>query len=285
MAISSGRLFVCATPIGNLEDITLRALRILKEADVIAAEDTRVTRKLLSYYKIRNHLVSYYRHNEAQRLPELIERLKQGQNVALVSDAGMPGISDPGAMIVRHAIYNGIPVEVVPGASALVSALVVSGFDTDCFSFHGFLPRKQVDRTKTLRHLSNATETLIFYEAPHRIEKTLRDLSTEMRGRRIALVREITKRFEEVRRGTVEEVIESVEKKPVKGEIVLIVEGAAEIKRTVTDETIVSMLRRLSTAGVAKKEAVRKVADDSEAGKRRVYELAEKAWPKKKPSS
>ncbi len=285
MATRSGRLFVCATPIGNLEDITLRALRVLKEVDVIAAEDTRVTRKLLSFYKIKKRLISYYQHNEIKRLPELIDRLKRGERIALVSDAGMPGISDPGALIVRAALEHRIPVEVIPGASALVCALVLSGLTTEHFAFHGFLPRKKSDRIRSIKKLKESPETLVFYEAPHRVEKTLRDLSQEMGKRHMALARELTKKFEEIRRGTVDEVLESVEKKPVKGEIVLVVEGAAIKPVTHSDDEIRSMLLNLSSGGTTKKEAVRTVADRTGAGKRRVYDLAEKAWPKKNPSS
>jgi 16S rRNA (cytidine1402-2'-O)-methyltransferase len=285
MATQSGRLLICATPIGNLEDITLRALRILREVDVIAAEDTRVTRKLLSFYDIKTHLISYYRHNEARRIPELISRLKEGQTVALVSDAGMPGVSDPGALIIKEALEEDIPIEIIPGASALLSALVISGLRTDSFSFHGFLPRKKADRKRVLKRLSAARETLIFYEAPHRIEKTLEDLCTEMSGRGIALARELTKKFEEIRRGTVEEVLDSVQKRPVKGEIVLVVEGAGNVPVSVSDDEITARLNSLAAAGVDKKDAVRSVVEELEVSKRRVYGLAEKAGLKRTPAS
>lgn len=220
-----GKLYVCATPIGNLEDITLRVLRILKEVDLIAAEDTRRTRGLLTHYGIKTPLTSYHEHNEIRKGEELVGKLKAGQDIALVSESGMPSISDPGFRLVRSCLEEDIAVEVLPGPSAALTALVASGLATDRFAFEGFLPRKKGKREKMLAELASETRTIILYESPHRIERTLESIATIMGGRRMVLARELTKKFEEVRRGTAQEIFRSVKENPPKGEIVLVIEG------------------------------------------------------------
>lgn len=223
-----GTLFLCPTPIGNLEDITLRALRVLKEVDLIAAEDTRHTRKLTRHYQIATPLISFHQHNQRKRSTELIARLKQGQNVAVVADAGMPGISDPGHELVSRAIAEGIPVVALPGPTALIAALVVSGLPTGRFTFEGFLPRKKGVRRRFLVARRDHPYTMVFYEAPHRLQETLSDLEEILGNRRLAVVRELSKIHEEAIRGTISEVRSLLAAREVKGEITLVLEGARE---------------------------------------------------------
>ncbi len=215
----SGTLYLVGTPIGNLEDITFRAVRILKEADLIACEDTRQTRRLLEHYGIGKPTVSYHEHNEAERSKELVAKLLSGTTVALVSDAGMPLISDPGYRLVRAAIDSGVRVEAVPGASALLTALAASGLATDSFHFGGFLPAKSGQRLRALEALKNETATLIFYEAPHRIVEALAAVEETLRDRPVIVARELTKIHEEFLRGTAAEVRAALAKREsVKGE-------------------------------------------------------------------
>lgn len=221
----SGTLYVVATPIGNLEDITLRALRVLREVDLIAAEDTRHTKKLLDRYGIRKPMVSYHEHNERERAEQLIRELKGGKDVALVSDAGTPAVSDPGYVLIRRCIEEGVRVVPVPGPSALIAALCVSGLPVHRFAFEGFLPHKEGKRRKRLEELKDEERTLIFYESPHRLLKTLRDMLDILGDREIAVARELTKVHEEVFRGRINEAIEKFSSSPVKGEITLVVEG------------------------------------------------------------
>ncbi len=225
---SAPALYVVATPIGNLEDITLRALRVLKEADLIACEDTRHTRKLLEHYGISTPLVSYHEHNEPKRAAELLEKLRSGASIALVSDAGMPGVSDPGYRVVALAVENNIPVVPVPGASAVVAALAASGLPTDAFRFSGFLPARQGQRRKALERVRDSQATEVFYEAPHRLAECLEDI-VEVLGpeRPLAVAREITKLHEEFLRGTAAEVLAVVKGRTVRGEITLLI-GKAE---------------------------------------------------------
>jgi len=222
--IQSGALYVVSTPIGNLDDISLRAIRILKSVDLIAAEDTRTTRVLLDRLSISRPLISYYSHNEARRLPELIATLKEGRSVALVSDAGTPGISDPAYLLIRGALAEQIKVIPIPGASAVLAALVASGLPMDRFVFEGFLPVKK-GRTKRLEHLRDEDRTIVLYESPFRVERTVADILRHMGNRRISIVREITKKFEEVIRGSAAEVLETIRKRPPKGEMVIVVAG------------------------------------------------------------
>lgn len=219
-----GRLYIVSTPIGNLEDITLRALRVLKEADVVAAEDTRKTGRLLDHFNIRTRLLSYHSYNEQRRIPQLIERLKNGETVALVSDAGTPGISDPAYQIVCEAIREGLPVVPVPGATAFLPALVSSALPTESFVFAGFLPTKKGRKTK-LEQLRLEKRTVVLYEAPHRILRTLRDLREMFGDRDAAVGRELTKKFEEIVRGKLSDLIAKFESQKILGEFVVVVEG------------------------------------------------------------
>ena len=220
-------LRVCPTPIGNLGDITLRVLDALKAADIIAAEDTRRSGRLLEHFGISKPLISFYEHNEVRRLPELLERLRAGEEIALVSDAGMPGICDPGYRLIKAALDEGLPVEVLPGPSALETALVASGFPSDSFVFLGFLPRKQGELAAVLSFIASQSRTCIAYESPHRLRKTLAAAADALAGRRMAVCRELTKKFEEIVRGTAPDLAAGLPEK-VKGEIVLVFEGAAE---------------------------------------------------------
>ncbi|MEO7298280.1 MAG: 16S rRNA (cytidine(1402)-2'-O)-methyltransferase [Verrucomicrobiota bacterium] len=226
--LTPGTLYLVATPIGNLEDITLRALRVLKECDVIAAEDTRHSGQLLKHFGISKPMLSYFQFNEAKRSEEIIERLRRGEKVALVTDAGSPGISDPGERVVKAALVAGFRVESVPGACALVAGLTASGLATDEFHFIGFLPHKSGQRRKQLERLKTFSGTLILYESPYRIEKLLGELSEVFPGRVVVLARELTKKFEEFLRGTPEELLELLKKRSLKGEFVVLVSGDAE---------------------------------------------------------
>jgi 16S rRNA (cytidine1402-2'-O)-methyltransferase len=222
----AGMLYVVATPIGNLDDITLRAIEVLKSVDVIAAEDTRHSGNLLKHFEIRKPLVSYHEHNEAMRAAELVERLAAGENVALITDAGMPGLSDPGARLIRKCIERGLPYTIVPGVSAILTALVGSGLAADSFCFRGFLPVKSGQRERELRAAVERHETTVFFESPYRISKTLAACAELMPERQLCVARELTKKFEEFRRGTAAELLSHYEAHPPKGEITFIVSGA-----------------------------------------------------------
>ncbi len=266
-----GTLYLIATPIGNLEDITYRAVRLLGEADLIACEDTRQTRKLLDHYGIRKPTVSYHEHNEAERAAELAVRLLAGETVALVSDAGMPLVSDPGYRLVRAAIENGIPVQPVPGPSAALAALAASGLPTHAFYFGGFLPSKPGQRAKTLQALAAETATLVFYEAPHRLVEALEAIETVLGPRPMVVARELTKLHEEFLRGTAAEIrAQLAERDGVKGEITLLI-GKADAPApddTPVEEAVESLLR----AGVARMDAIKQVARRRGLSKREVYD-------------
>jgi 16S rRNA (cytidine1402-2'-O)-methyltransferase len=219
-------LYVVATPIGNLNDITLRALEALKSADVIAAEDTRHSGNLLRHFEIRKPLVSYHEHNEAMRAEQLAERLASGENVALITDAGMPGLSDPGARLIRKCIERELPYTIVPGVSAILTALVGSGISMERFCFAGFLPVKSGQRERELRAAAERGETSVFFESPYRILKTLAACAEIMPDRQLCVARELTKRFEEFRRGTAFELLTHYEAHPAKGEITLVISSA-----------------------------------------------------------
>jgi 16S rRNA (cytidine1402-2'-O)-methyltransferase len=221
--LTPGTLYLVATPIGNLEDITLRALRVLKECDVVAAEDTRRTGQLLKHFGIAKPLLSYFQFNEARRSEEIIERLRRGEKIALATDAGSPGISDPGERVVRAAIAAGLRVESVPGACALVAALTASGLPTEEFHFIGFLPHKSGQRRNKLELLKETSGTLVLYESPYRIEKLLGELKEVFPERQIVLARELTKKFEEFLRGKPAELLELAKKRSLKGEFVVLV--------------------------------------------------------------
>jgi len=271
---ATGTLYICATPIGNLEDITLRALRILKEVNYIAAEDTRHTLKLLNHYGISKPLISYHEHNQRERGQKIIELLMQGHDVALVSDSGMPGISDPGIPLIDLARQNGIPVTVLPGATASIAALVLSGMDTSRFAFEGFLPREKKDREARLEELKREHRTVIIYEAPHRVLATLRDMLDKLGNRKVAVVRELTKVHEEVIILYIEQMLEHFNEHPPKGEMVLILEGCGH--QDIPDDkawniSIEEHIRQYMAQGFDKKEAVKQVAKVRGLPKSEVY--------------
>jgi 16S rRNA (cytidine1402-2'-O)-methyltransferase len=261
----SGILYLVATPIGNLEDLTFRALRILKEVDLVAAEDTRHSRKLFSHYGIATPLTSYFEHNEAQKGERLLAQLRAGKSVALISDAGTPAISDPGFLLVRRCRDEGIPVLAVPGPSAVIAALAVSGLPTERFVFEGFLPARSKARRETLRKLQNEPRTTIFYEAPHRLLAALREVLDELGAEReVAVARELTKLHEELFRGTAAAAVEHFGVSRVRGEIVLLVApvmaGAAEGKISVG--SVEDSLRKLLDENLPLRQAVKQVAKE-----------------------
>ena len=268
-----GILYLCGTPIGNLEDITLRALRVLREADYIAAEDTRHTLKLLNHYEISKPLISYHEHNRRERGPEIIQMVEQGQKVALVSDAGMPGISDPGADLAVLALKAGIPITIVPGPSAALSALVLSGLPTERFVFEGFLPRERKERLERIRLLRQEERTIILYEAPHRLISLLNELLEGLGNRRISIVRELTKVYEEVLPMTLEEAVGYYKERTPKGEFVIIMEGVQKDsgQKDFGRISIEDHLKEYLRAGMSKKEAVKQVAKDRNIPKSEVY--------------
>jgi len=235
MTMIKGQLFLVATPIGNLADISHRAVMTLKSADVIACEDTRRTGILLKRWGINTPRVSYHDHNKERQAPELLNRVQSGQKVALVTDAGTPGIQDPGVYLVRKALEQGIEPMIIPGPSAFVLGLVLSGLATDRFVFEGFLPVRKGRKTR-LESLVDESRTMIFYEAPHRVGKTLRELLEVLGNRKASLARELTKKFEEVRRGTISELIETMNRTPLKGEFVIVVEGWHEYQKRLKKE-------------------------------------------------
>lgn len=270
---NNGQLYLCATPIGNLEDITLRALRILKEVDVIAAEDTRHTRKLLSFYDIHTPITSYHEHNEREKGSQLISDMKSGKNVALVSDAGTPGISDPGYELVVMAVKEGITVVPIPGASAGIAALAASGLPTDRFVFEGFLPRSGKDRDAALKKILSDERTVIFYESPYRVIKTLSEILDLSGNRNVVVTRELTKVYEQFIRGTVSEVLEHFVRHKPKGEFTIILEGKTEEKelKPATTADIINYVQELVGQGIDKKTAIKSVAQSLGLSKREVY--------------
>jgi 16S rRNA (cytidine1402-2'-O)-methyltransferase len=266
-----GLLYLVATPIGNLEDITYRAVRVLKEADLIACEDTRQTRKLLDHYGIATPMVSYHEHNEADRSRELAERMGGGAVIALVSDAGMPLVSDPGYRLVNAALELGIPVQPVPGPSAVVAALAASGLPTDAFHFGGFLPAKSGQRARVLEALASETATLVFYEAPHRVLETLEAVEQVMGPRPVVVARELTKLHEEFLRGTASEVRSQLAARAaVKGEITLLIGKA--LAPPVDSTPLEDAVQQLVSAGTPRMDAIKQVARRRGLSKREVYE-------------
>ncbi|SFD43882.1 16S rRNA (cytidine(1402)-2'-O)-methyltransferase [Clostridium uliginosum] len=278
--MEKGKFYLVPTPIGNLKDITLRALEVLNDVDVIAAEDTRQTLKLLNHFDIKKSLISYHKFNEHGKSNEIIDRLLNGQNIALVSDAGTPGISDPGSIIVKRCIDEGIDFHVLPGATAITTALVYSGLDTTKFIFRGFLPRENKDRKLIKEELSQNQETLIFYEAPHRLIDTLGFLYNAFGDRNIAVCRELTKMYEQIYRGTIQEAINYfIENKP-RGEFVLVLEGKQlqEIKQEKEKEWIDLSIKehiiKYIDEGITKKDAIKLVAKDRGMSKSEVYKFS-----------
>ena len=268
--MEKGKLYICPTPIGNLEDITLRTLRILGEVDIIAAEDTRHSIKLLNHYEIKKPLTSYHEHNIREKGGELIEKLNSGANIALISDAGMPGISDPGQDLIRLAIIEGIEVIGLPGPTASITALVVSGLSTNKFAFEGFLSSKKRDRIKELEGLKEEKRTIIFYESPHRILNFLNDMRDIIGDRNIALCRELTKHYEEVFRGTISQGIEKFSDIQIKGEFVIIVEGNTTVDEAIEID-ILEYLKLYIEEGLSKKEAIKKLSIEKNIPKNQVY--------------
>ncbi|HBF5318303.1 16S rRNA (cytidine(1402)-2'-O)-methyltransferase [Clostridioides difficile] len=270
----SGKLYICPTPIGNLEDITYRTLRTLKEVDLIAAEDTRHSIKLLNHFEISKPLTSYHEHNKDSKGDYLINKLIDGENIALISDAGMPGISDPGEEIIKQAIQNNIEIEVLPGATAFVTALVSSGMDTHRFVFEGFLDRDKKVRKAQLEELKEESRTIIFYESPHRLKDTLKDMLKILGNRNISINRELTKKYQEIIRENIETTIKIFEEKEVRGEFVLIVEGfhgEKSKKENYDGLTDREYVLKLIESGMNKKDAIKIVCKDRKLKKDVVY--------------
>ena len=268
----NGKLYLVATPIGNLEDITLRALRILKEVDYIAAEDTRNTLKLLNHFEIKKPLISNHRHNEEDRENSLIEKLKDGKNIAVVSDAGTPGISDPGEVIAKRAIEENIEVIPIPGACAAINALIASGLNTKEFVFFGFLPLNKKLRKEKLEEIKNENKTIIIYEAPHKIKDSLNDLKNVVGDRKIVLAIELTKIHEEFIRGNIDEIIEKSEN--LKGEMILLIEGNNEInnENILNNLSLEEHYNVYEKQGLDKKEIIKKIAKDRGVNKNEIYQ-------------
>ena len=270
----SGKLYICPTPIGNLEDMTYRTIRILNEVDLIAAEDTRHSLKLLNHFEISKPLTSYHEHNKDSKGGYLINKLLDGENIALISDAGMPGISDPGEEIIKEAIENNIEIEVLPGATASITALVGSGLNTAKFAFEGFLDRDKKTRRAQLEEVKEESRTLIFYESPHRLKDTLKDMLKILGNRKIALNRELTKKYQEVIREDIETAINIFDEKEVKGEFVLIVEGFTgekTIENTYDDLNDREYVLKLIEEGMTKKDDIKEVCKDRKLKKDVVY--------------
>ena len=267
-----GTLYIVATPIGNLEDITLRALKILKEVDVIAAEDTRQTLKLLNYFEISKPLISYHRHNEDIKSNILIEKLNNGENIALVSDAGTPGICDPGEEVIKKAIEENINVVPIPGACAMINALIASGIDTKEFCFLGFLPLNKKLRKEKLEEINNSNKTIILYEAPHKMKNTLEDLSKILEDRKVVLARELTKIHEEFLRESFSNLLEKVDN--LKGEMILIIEGRKQKQNTnnnLSELTLQEHYTYYEKKGLEKKEIIKRIAKDRNVNKNEIY--------------
>jgi len=269
--MSIGTLYIVATPIGNLEDITLRAIRVLKEVDLIAAEDTRHTKHLLDRYKIETQLTSYHDHNKEEKAPVLIAQTFEGKSVALVSDAGTPGISDPGYFLINLAIGQNIPVVPIPGATAAIAALSISGLPTDRFVFEGFLPAKHKARLKRLQELAQEERTIIFYEAPHKIIKTIEDMREVFGDRRAVMTRELTKIHEETIHGTLSGILNRLHAGSIKGEFTIIVHGASAEPQKQDIDTVEYLKNLMIHRGLSKKEAISIAAEELGIPKKNVY--------------
>lgn len=275
----SGILYLCATPIGNLEDITFRVIRTLKEVDLIAAEDTRHSKKLLNHFEINTPMTSYHEHNKEEKGKYLIDQLQMGKNIALITDAGTPAISDPGEDLVRLAYDAGVSVTSLPGACALITGLTLSGLSSRRFSFEAFLPRDNKERKRILNDLIDETRTIILYESPHRLAKTLMDLYETLGDRTITIVRELTKIHESIRRTSLSEAVKSYETNKPRGEYVLIIEGKSynelqqEMQSFWEEKTISEHMKFYMDQGSTKKEAMKSVAKDRGISKRDVYKV------------
>ncbi len=263
---NKGKLYIVGTPIGNLDDITIRAVNTLRNVDVILAEDTRQTLKLLNHFEISKHMISYHRHNEDDKIEKIVEILNSGKNLALVSDAGMPIISDPGQNLVKYLVKNNYDIEVVPGVTALITAIVKSGLDSTRFTFEGFLSVNKKQRKERLKSLVNETRTMIFYEAPHKILSTLKDMYEYFGNRDICIARELTKIHEEYRYTNFKDAIINIEENGIKGEIVLVISGASEDKinkeknKEIEQINSLELVKEYMKNGDTKKDAIKKVA-------------------------
>jgi 16S rRNA (cytidine1402-2'-O)-methyltransferase len=274
-SLQPGTLYVVGTPIGNLEDMTFRAVRVLGQVDVIAAEDTRHSGKLLKHFQISTPLLSYHEHNRQQRLPELLDRLQRGQAIALITDAGMPAISDPGYELVRDVVAAGFAVVPIPGVSAVITALCGAGLDTERFCFEGFLPAKPKARRARLIELQQEPRTLVLYESPHRLRDTLADLALVFGGDRpLVLARELTKLHEEFWRGTVQTAMAHYEERSPQGEFTLVVAGAPVVQEPLSELMLQQELQHLLAQGLSRSEASRQLAQQRGVSKRQLYQLA-----------
>ncbi len=274
----AGKLYLCATPIGNLEDITFRVLRTLKEVDLIAAEDTRNSIKLLNHFEIKTPMTSYHEYNKIEKAYQLVDKMREGKNIALITDAGTPGISDPGEDLVRICYEEGIEVTSLPGAAACITALTMSGLPTRRFAFEAFLPRDKKERALVLEQLKNETRTIIMYEAPHHLVKTLEELQGTLGNRKIAVCRELTKRYEEKMLSTISDMLDFYKENEPRGEYVLVLEGksfekiAEEEKKSWEAMTLEEHMAVYENQGVDRKEAMKLVAKDRGISKRDVYQ-------------
>lgn len=277
MIYLTGKLFLCGTPIGNLEDITLRVLNTLRACDVIYAEDTRHSIKLLNHFEISKPLYSYHEHNQAVAGQEILEKLRRGDQIALITDAGMPGISDPGEALVKLCIEADMPFEVVPGVTAFTTALVGSGLDTSRFVFEAFMSRDKKQKKALLEKIKKETRTILFYESPHRLKESLKLMFEILGDRRMTIARELTKRYEEYLRGSISEIITHFDVHEVKGELVLVVAGYVETEEDLLtynpEESTKAHVERLMVEGLDKKEAMKRVASDRGLKKSEVYKL------------
>lgn len=274
----AGKLYLCATPIGNLEDITFRVIRILKEVDLIAAEDTRNSIKLLNHFEIKTPMTSYHEYNKYDKAKYLVNRILEGESVALITDAGTPGISDPGEELVRECYEHGVEVTALPGAAACITALTLSGLSTRRFCFEAFLPADKKEKTRVLDSLRNETRTIVCYEAPHRLIKTLKELLSVLGNRNIAICRELTKKYETVFKADLEQAISYYENNVPKGECVIVLEGRPfmDIEKAAQDKwselSIEEHMEHYTKEGIDKKEAMKLVAKDRGITKREVYQ-------------
>lgn len=270
--MSYGTLYLCATPIGNLQDITLRVLDTLRTVDLVACEDTRKTLQLLNHFSISKPVTSYYEHNKLTKGDVIIQQLKEGKNIALVSDAGMPGISDPGYDLVQQCLTEGIAFTVLPGAVAAITGLVLSGLPTDRFAFEGFIPRQKKERQQFFLNLLHEERTMIFYESPHRLQDTLKTMAEIFPDRTMAAARELTKKFEEIVRGTPSELLTHFETEGIRGEFVLLLHGAQPAQPEERDlDWAVQRTAQLEADGIPQKDAIKQAAKEAGLSKRDVY--------------
>lgn len=270
----TGKLYICPTPIGNLDDMTIRTIKVLESVDLIAAEDTRHSLRLLNHFEIKKPLTSYHEHNKLEKGPQLIDKIIKGESIALISDAGMPGISDPGEELIALAIESGVEVVGLPGPTASMLALVLSGLSTEKFVFEGFLPSKKGGRRQVLESLKAETRTIIVYESPHRIKKVLEDIDEIYGDRRMSLSRELTKKYEEINRGTACDILNMYGDREIRGEIVLVIEGNSEVQEVeqLSDDSIRDEIKKYMEEGLSKKDAVKVVSKERNIPKNKVYQ-------------